>query len=52
MACAVLHNICLEANVPVPDIDDMDDADDYDDQAGVDARDGVRIREHVIAGFQ
>ena len=62
MACAVLHNICLNANGNIPEaLSDNDNDDDYDDDncsdnEGVDAvrldYTGVRVRNRLVQRFQ
>ena len=61
MACGVLHNICLRAQVQfLEDIEnDSDDSDDSDGENDVNgeavnyqnARDGVTLRENIIQRF-
>ena len=59
LACMILHNMCIDANVPLPDDDeDEDDSDDNDDnndghndRAAFDVRnerDGFEVRRHLI----
>uniref|UniRef100_A0A4W5QYD8 C2H2-type domain-containing protein n=1 Tax=Hucho hucho TaxID=62062 RepID=A0A4W5QYD8_9TELE len=43
--CAILHNICRERNIPLPEGEDDDDDDDNDDDNDVKAKDGKMMAE-------
>ena len=59
VACGVLHNLCIEANIPPPDGDDDIDGDDDDNEEIMDedidphrdALDGITARSRIVQGF-
>ena len=57
MACAVLHNICIDAQVRVDfdydnDDDDDDDGNDEDDDIHLhNAQDGIHLRQTIVQRF-
>lgn len=57
MACAVLHNLCIDARVPLPVVLEDNDYDDRNEDVGYgglvnrNAADGVALRERIVQGF-
>ena len=57
LACGVLHNMCIEANIAMDDLDvggdDENNVDcDFQNNQYRDAHDGVSLRNRVIRGFE
>ena len=51
LACAVLHNMCIRARLPLPDLIDRDDQQVAPVRQAVDARGGINTRANVIQTF-
>ena len=63
LACAVLHNICIQLNVPVPEdemvegpIDEDNDENDDEEQVHVEENPaqnrGITVRNQIVANFE